>query len=127
VQVPNLMKEFSDKLSSLVVETARYCRHGSVSGLQRTRAVAQLVTFAVGNLLRIHPFINGNGRMSRLVANYLLHRFGYPLLHPHPYDRPVDQEYAPAAEACMRNDLRPMFRFILICMAQASPSSSALP
>jgi fido (protein-threonine AMPylation protein) len=121
-QVPDLMATFSSELKNLVTGTARYCARGSVSPIQRTRAVAQLAAFAIGSLIKIHPFINGNGRMSRLVANYVLHRFGYPLLHPHPYDRPVDQEYAAAAKACMRNDFRPMYRFILICLAQAIPS-----
>lgn len=120
-QVPDLMGEFSSELQKLVTDTARYCGRGSVSPIDRTRAVAQLAAFAIGSLIRIHPFINGNGRMSRLVANYVLHRFGYPLLHPHPYDRPVDQEYAVAAEASMRNDFRPMFRFVLVCLAGAIP------
>jgi Fic family protein len=119
-QVPDLMKNLSDELRSLVTKTARYIGRGSIPPVERTRAVIELVAFAVGKFLKIHPFMNGNGRMSRLLANYLLYRFGFPLLHPHPYDRPVGQEYARAAEACMRNDFTLMFQFILTSLASSS-------
>lgn len=29
----------------------------------------------------IHPFSDGNGRMSRLLMNFVLHRYGYPMLN----------------------------------------------
>jgi len=28
----------------------------------------------------IHPFVDGNGRISRLMMNYVLYKFGYPML-----------------------------------------------
>lgn len=30
--------------------------------------------------IRIHPFEDGNGRMARLMANYILYRHGYPMI-----------------------------------------------
>lgn len=119
--VPELMREFSEHLRQHVVDTEQYI--GRATTTEKTRAVIQLTAFAVGRFVKIHPFLNGNGRMSRLVANYLLHRFGYPLLYPHPYDRPVHAEYAAASAACMKDDFKPMFRFILALLAASTSTS----
>lgn len=39
--------------------------------------------------LAIHPFIDGNGRTSRLLWNYFLLRDGYPLAYIDIEDRPL--------------------------------------
>ena len=47
-----------------------------------------LATDLMYDLVTIHPFSNGNGRMCRMVFTYALHRCGFPLLvvysSPHP-------------------------------------------
>ena len=116
--VPRLMKEFSDELGHQVVDIKRFIAKATV--VEKSRAEIQLVAFAVGQFIKIHPFLNGNGRMSRLVANYFLVRFGYRLLYPHPYDRPVNAEYQAASFACMQDDYKPMFRFILTLLAASA-------
>lgn len=118
--VIDLMREYSEELRDRTIKTSKYIDRGSVSQIEQTGAVVQLVAFAVGRLIQIHPFINGTGRMSRLLANYLLYRFDYHLLHPHPYNRPVGQEYAQAAADCMRGNFNRMFQFILISLAAVS-------
>ena len=40
----------------------------------------QLATDLMYDLVTIHPFSNGNGRMCRMVFTYALHRCGFPLL-----------------------------------------------
>ncbi|MGO8670980.1 MAG: Fic family protein [Capsulimonadaceae bacterium] len=42
---------------------------------QLARAV-ELASWAHGEMVRIHPFCNGNGRMARVLTNWILHRFG---------------------------------------------------
>ncbi len=33
------------------------------------------------NFVSIHPFTDGNGRVSRMIQNFVLNRFGYPMLN----------------------------------------------
>eukprot|EP00913_Durusdinium_trenchii_P019516 g18346.t1 len=51
------------------------------SRLDRRRqalAVATATAGVIGQFIRIHPFINGNGRLSRLIWRWALLRFGVP-------------------------------------------------
>ena len=40
----------------------------------------QLATDLMYDLVTVHPFSNGNGRLCRMVFTYALHRCGFPLL-----------------------------------------------
>lgn len=40
----------------------------------------QAAAYASTNFAEIHPFEDGNGRLSRLIANAVLHRLGFPIL-----------------------------------------------
>jgi Fic family protein len=39
----------------------------------------ELAALAHLKFAMIHPFGDGNGRVSRLLMNYVLHHFGYPM------------------------------------------------
>ena len=41
----------------------------------------ELAALAHLKFVTIHPFIDGNGRLSRLVMNFILNKFGYPMLN----------------------------------------------
>jgi Fic family protein len=71
LKVPTLMKDFAANLcdieENILVWIAR-----------------QKYTF-----LAIHPFIDGNGRASRLIWNYFLLKNGYPIAYIDIADRPT--------------------------------------
>jgi Fic family protein len=46
----------------------------------------QLAALVHLKLVTIHPFTDGNGRISRLMMNFVLYKYGYPMLNI-PYER----------------------------------------
>ena len=60
-----------------------------------SEAVLKAASYAHCELLRIHPFVNGNGRLARTVVNYFAVRYGFLRIQ---YDRPAG-EYNEAIRA----------------------------
>lgn len=74
-------------------------------------AVIELAAYAHAEWVRIHPFINGNGRTSRIWSNLIMMRYGMPpVLAMRP--RPSGRGYADAASACMGRDSAPLAAYI---------------
>ena len=61
----------------------------------------------------IHPFLDGNGRTSRLIMNLILLRAGYP---PVIIKLSQRQEYYETIKQANRGDIRPFIRFICKCL-----------
>lgn len=47
----------------------------------------EIATLFHYRFIRIHPFQDGNGRIARLIINFILHRFGYPMIIIHSEDK----------------------------------------
>ncbi|MFP5376912.1 MAG: Fic family protein [Acidimicrobiia bacterium] len=87
----------TDALAALDAVIAPGSRPASVDEL---REVVGVTALAHGEWIRIHPFVNGNGRTARLLAAHISLRYGLPIfvtLKP----RPHDVAYARAARQSM--------------------------
>lgn len=74
----------------------------------------------IGKFIRVHPFLNGNGTISRLLIRCALMRFNYTFdmrLTPRP-----DGDYARLMSECMRENYKPLAAFILKTIS-ARPTS----
>jgi fido (protein-threonine AMPylation protein) len=65
--------------------------------------ILQVISFAAlahGEFLRVHPFVNGNGRIARLLVAFICLRYGLPMfLHVKP--RPESDDYLRASRESM--------------------------
>lgn len=68
----------------------------------------ELAAVAHYNLLRIHPFPDGNGRVARLFANLVVLRKGYNLMVIDVADR---DEYTQSLAVADDEDLAPLVAF----------------
>lgn len=92
--------EFEDQLRQKVVEWDAVVPIGGKPDARQLNGVIELCAWAHAEWVRIHPFVNGNGRTARLWANSLAMRYGLPpfiRLRPRP-----NHGYNNAGEAAMR-------------------------
>ena len=85
-------------------------------------AITELAGWARAQWVRIHPFMNGNGRTARFITNAILMRYGLPpamRLHPRP-----DGSYGAAGGRAMRGDVEPtivLVRGLVLDMIRSPP------
>jgi Fic family protein len=68
------------------------------------------------NFEKVHPFIDGNGRVGRLLLNFILHKNGYPMVNIPNADR--DVYYEVLHEAQVNGNLKPFIRFLVNLMKE---------
>ena len=95
--VDKFISEFRDRIKA-TDETWKALK--DVKTIFSVDQIVKLAAWAHGEWVRIHPFINGNGRTSRLWVNYVFSRYGFSPIAVRP--RPPSP-YGPAAMASMRD------------------------
>ena len=91
-----------------------------VDGIPDDRSKHHPVEFAAilhGKLVTVHPFIDGNGRVARLLMNLGLLQAGYPVTIIHPVLR---REYLDNLNTIHKGDLRPFNKFIAGCCLESA-------
>lgn len=97
-QVPRLMKEFERK------ELARFtpCIFDNLEGVLEALAITHC------ELVLIHPFREGNGRLSRLLSQLMALQAGLPLLNFSVIKGKQRETYSAAVREGMGRDYAPM-------------------
>lgn len=97
-QVPRLMQEFERK------ELARFtpCTFDNLEDVLEALAITHC------ELVLIHPFREGNGRISRLLSSLMALQAGLPLLDFSSIKGKKREEYFAAVQASMGGDYEPM-------------------
>ena len=90
----------------------------SMPGKDAFAGVSGLVAAAAAHtwFVTIHPFIDGNGRVARLLMNLLLMRHGYPIAIISKEDR---LRYYDALEFSQASDMTPFIRLLAECIEES--------
>ncbi len=105
--VPAEMREFGEYLADVSIPDD--VEIGSEEGLLAAAvAHTQFVT--------THPFIDGNGRVARLLLNLILMRYGYPIAIITKEDR---LRYYDALETSQASDLTPFIALLVECLEES--------
>lgn len=104
--IPAQMQEFAEWLANASMPGEN---HASAQGL---------INAAIAHtwFVYIHPFIDGNGRVGRLLMNLILMRFGYPIAIVTREDR---LRYYDALEISQSSDLSPFLSLISECLHES--------
>ncbi|KAJ8918724.1 hypothetical protein NQ315_015044 [Exocentrus adspersus] len=99
-QIPDLMEGYVEWLNSEEAQSMHPVRYAALAHYK---------------LVDIHPFVDGNGRTSRLIMNLILLKAGYPPIMVLKEQR---EKYYDALKTANMGDVRPFVRFIAQCTLQ---------
>ena len=66
-----------EETPALMTDMLQWYNQAETEGAMSPIELASLFHY---RYIRIHPFEDGNGRISRLIVNYILYRHGYPMI-----------------------------------------------
>jgi len=112
-QIPQLMTE---------LEKGPLRRHTPCNFRTRDRVIEALAEVHT-ELLLIHPFREGNGRLARLFANLMVSQAGLPFLDFHFLKGKAKEHYFSAVRAGLDRDYRPMQDIFRIALEKALRTS----
>lgn len=99
-EIPQLMENYVEWLNSEEAHTMHPVRYAALAHYK---------------LVDIHPFVDGNGRTSRLIMNLILLKAGYP---PVMILKEQREKYYDALKTANMGDVKPFVRFVAQCTLQ---------
>lgn len=103
-----LSKDFNDQTAILV----RRWKNKTATTHEITEAFATIIAKFIARFLQIHPFLNGNGRTSRVLWAWCFQRFGLnPMIG---YEVRPGQPYSIIMEAAMNGHWLPLAQWIIL-------------
>jgi fido (protein-threonine AMPylation protein) len=115
--VESEMTAYSSSLNSFIQRTDMYFS-AEPSFAKRVIGAMELAAWGVGRFVQIHPFLNGNGRVSRLLANYFFVRYGFGVTPFKNLTRPGG-DYVAAMDSCMCGNFDPLLRYLIVLLASS--------
>lgn len=100
-RVPQLMRDYFGDLNA---------RLAALSD-DKNLLLLELLAFAEGRLLSIHPFADFNGRVTRLFLTELLRRLDLPNVELAPMEQPNRAKYLQALRAADKLEWEPLIKF----------------
>jgi hypothetical protein len=104
-QVASALTKFDTRLTQALTQLDEQIRPGALPSRDLLLAVVDVCAWAHAERVRIHPFVNGNGRTARILSNAIAMRYGLPpfvQLRPRP-----GSGYENACSETMRGNWRP--------------------
>jgi len=121
--VPEHMRLLTDRLRSAEDELRNH-----LTTQQDSRRIVMAKLGMVAGILAIfiktHPFMNGNGRISRLMANYLCYRHGLPMPFVDPSNRPPDNDYWQSMSLAMQGNTQMLWKYLFDAVVARITSGS---
>lgn len=77
IYIPPRYEEVPRKIENFVVDLNRILND---TGRTEDSAVVEILGDAYQHFEAIHPFVDGNGRIGRILVNYLATWYGYPII-----------------------------------------------
>lgn len=73
-----------EETAAMMTALVEWCNKAMAEGELTPIEIATLFHY---RFIRIHPFEDGNGRITRLIVNFILYRYGFPMIIIHSDDK----------------------------------------
>jgi fido (protein-threonine AMPylation protein) len=93
---------------------------------ERLRILATTIAYFIGRFIQIHPFLDGNGRISRIFWTAIYARYNVPAPYASIAERPGNP-YPTLMAKAMNGEFAPLIATMIVKLSEASPEKPPRP